>query len=98
MIRADLTEDGEALMARFITGLNPEIGEIVELQYYLEIGYLVEKAIKIKRQLKARRSQSYTSNTNRAQWRDSRTLEKRETREVPKVKGSKKYKRGGFDL
>lgn len=43
MIQAELRKDGEALLARFIAGLKFEIREIMELQYYLEIGKLVEK-------------------------------------------------------
>lgn len=49
MIYVDIREEGEALMAYFIAGLNPKISEVVELQHYLEIGDLVEKSIKIER-------------------------------------------------
>lgn len=55
MICTNIKEKGETLMAHFIVGLNPEISEVVELQYYLEIGDLVEKAIKVEKQLKAKR-------------------------------------------
>ena len=35
MIRANIEEDGEATMARFLAGLNREIANIVELQHYV---------------------------------------------------------------
>ena len=45
MIRANLEEDREATMARFLNGLNREIVEKVELQHYVEIEEMVYKAI-----------------------------------------------------
>lgn len=41
MIRADVEEDREATMARFLNGLNQEIANIVELQHYVEIEEMV---------------------------------------------------------
>lgn len=52
MIRVDLKEDSEALMACFIVGLNLDIAEKVELNHYLELGDLVKMSIKVERQLK----------------------------------------------
>ncbi|XP_071933138.1 uncharacterized protein [Coffea arabica] len=46
MIRADVHEDEEATMARFLGGLRPDIADIVELQHYLDMGELLDKAIK----------------------------------------------------
>ncbi|PKI67150.1 hypothetical protein CRG98_012478 [Punica granatum] len=37
MIRANVEEDREATMARFISGLNREIANIVELHHYVEL-------------------------------------------------------------
>jgi len=54
MIRANVEEDREATMARFLNGLNPAIADKVELQYYVEIEEIVHKAIKIEQQLKRR--------------------------------------------
>ncbi|XP_027181973.1 uncharacterized protein LOC113780366 [Coffea eugenioides] len=54
MLRADITEDREATMARFLNGLRTEIAEQVELHHYVELGDLVEKAIKIERRIKRR--------------------------------------------
>ncbi|XP_071920645.1 uncharacterized protein [Coffea arabica] len=54
MLRADIQEDREATMARFLNGLRVEIADQLELQYYVEIENMVEKAIKIEQRLKRR--------------------------------------------
>ena len=54
MMRADVHEDEEATTARFIRGLRAEIADVVELQHYLDMGELMEKAIKVERRLKRR--------------------------------------------
>ena len=38
MMRADVREDEEATMARFLGGLRPDIADFVELQLYLDMG------------------------------------------------------------
>lgn len=52
MIRANIEEDREATMARFLCGLNPDIANIVELQNYVEMEDMVSMAMKVERQLK----------------------------------------------
>ncbi|KAK8676548.1 hypothetical protein V6N13_142122 [Hibiscus sabdariffa] len=52
MIRANLNEDREATMARFLAGLNRDIAEKVDLNHYLEIEEMVHMAIKVEQQLK----------------------------------------------
>ncbi|XP_071914048.1 uncharacterized protein [Coffea arabica] len=47
MMQSDVLEDEEAIMARFLGGLLPEIADIVELQHYLDMGELLDKAIKL---------------------------------------------------
>ncbi|XP_071906059.1 uncharacterized protein [Coffea arabica] len=54
MLRADIQEDREATMARFLSGLRVEIADQLELQYYVEIDDMVDKAIKIEQRLKRR--------------------------------------------
>nr|XP_027071936.1 uncharacterized protein LOC113696750 [Coffea arabica] len=54
MLRADVQEDPEATMARFLSGLRPDIAERVELQHYMELHELVDKAIKVEQRLKRR--------------------------------------------
>ena len=43
-------------MARFLTGLNQEIQNVVELQHYVELKDMVHIAIKIENQVKRRGS------------------------------------------
>lgn len=52
MIRANVEEDREATMARFLYGLNREIQDQVELRHYLELDEMVQMAIKVELQLK----------------------------------------------
>ena len=42
MIWANMEEDREATMVRFLNGLNRDIANVVELQYYMELQYYVE--------------------------------------------------------
>ena len=52
MIRANVKEDREAIMERFLNGLNRDIANVVELQHYVELKDMVHMAIKVERQLK----------------------------------------------
>ena len=52
MIRANVEEDREATMARFLNGLNCEIADVVEMQHYVELTDMVHQAIKVEQQLK----------------------------------------------
>ena len=45
MIGANVEEDREATMARFLSGLNREIDGVVELQHYVELEVMVHMAI-----------------------------------------------------
>ncbi|PKI63647.1 hypothetical protein CRG98_015965 [Punica granatum] len=47
LIRANIEEDEEATMARFLCGLNREIANVVELQHYVEIEEMVSTAMKV---------------------------------------------------
>ena len=62
MARANIEEDREATMARFLAGLNREIQNLVELRHYVELEDMVHMAIKIENQLK-RRGSSNTHST-----------------------------------
>ena len=66
MLRADVQEDHEPTMAWFLNGLQSDIAKRLELQTYVEIGEMVDKAMKIEQILK-RRGQpqrlSYTYST-----------------------------------
>jgi hypothetical protein len=56
MIRANIIEDTEATITRFLNGLNRETCNVVELQYYVELKDMVHMAIEIERQLKRKGS------------------------------------------
>ena len=56
MIRANVEEDREATMARFLVGLNRDIANVVELQHYVELEDMVHMAIKVEQQLKRKGS------------------------------------------
>ncbi|KAL4297521.1 hypothetical protein GQ457_12G014540 [Hibiscus cannabinus] len=46
MMRANIVEDREATMAQFLSGLNTDIANVVELQHYVELDEMVHMAIK----------------------------------------------------
>ncbi|KAL4318957.1 hypothetical protein GQ457_18G008720 [Hibiscus cannabinus] len=52
MIRANIDEDREATMVRFLTGLDSDIASVVELQHYIDIDDMVHMAKKVEKQLK----------------------------------------------
>ncbi|RDY03202.1 hypothetical protein CR513_13240, partial [Mucuna pruriens] len=54
LMRAQIVEFREAIMARFLQGLNKGIQDIVELQYYTTLEELVHQATKVEFQLKRR--------------------------------------------
>jgi hypothetical protein len=64
MIRANVEEDREATMARFLSGLNRDIANIIELKHYLEVEDMVHMAMKVERQLKRKGTARYTSVSN----------------------------------
>uniref|UniRef100_A0A2N9HC42 Retrotransposon gag domain-containing protein n=1 Tax=Fagus sylvatica TaxID=28930 RepID=A0A2N9HC42_FAGSY len=64
MIRANVEEDREATMARFLSGLNRDIANIIELQHYVEVEDMVHMAMKVERQLKRKGTTRYTSVSN----------------------------------
>ncbi|PKI58993.1 hypothetical protein CRG98_020613 [Punica granatum] len=70
MIRANVEEDREATMARFISRLNREIANIVELHHYVELEELVHMAIKVESQLKkgGRSSSRFESSNSNSKW------------------------------
>ncbi|KAG7572494.1 Integrase catalytic core [Arabidopsis suecica] len=60
MLRADISEDREATMSRFLGGLNRDIQDRLETQHYVELEEMLHKAILFEQQLK-RKSNSRTS-------------------------------------
>ncbi|XP_040942305.1 uncharacterized protein [Gossypium hirsutum] len=69
MIRANVDEDREATMARFLAGLNSDIANVVELQHYVEVVDMVHVAIKVEKQLKRKgTSRTFPSTNNFQRW------------------------------
>ncbi|XP_059455030.1 uncharacterized protein LOC132185248, partial [Corylus avellana] len=71
MIRANVEEDREATMARFLNGLNREIANVVELQHYVELEDMVHMAIKVERQLKRKGTRSFQNPGSSTSWRSN---------------------------
>ena len=46
-MRANIEEETEDTMARFMSGLNPNIIDVVELQEYVELDDLLHKAVRL---------------------------------------------------
>ena len=55
MIHANIIEDRETTMTRFLNVLNQNIVNVIELQYYVKLEGMVHMAIIIERQLKRKR-------------------------------------------
>jgi len=68
LVRANIEKETEDTMAHFLSGLNPDIRYVVELQEYVELDDLLHKAVWVEQQLKrksaARRNSSNTFNQN----------------------------------
>nr|XP_027083527.1 uncharacterized protein LOC113705818 [Coffea arabica] len=76
MLRADIVKDREATMARFLNGLRPEIAELVELQNYVDMPELIDKASKIERRLKRKGNPCNPSFSAMPVWRGNPTFER----------------------
>jgi hypothetical protein len=61
MIQANVEEDRAATMARFLSGLNRDITNVVELHHYVEVEDMVHMAMKVERQLQRKAAARYTS-------------------------------------
>jgi hypothetical protein len=100
LIRANVKEDREATMARFLNGLNRDIANVVELQHYVELEDMVHMAIKVERQLKRKGTRSFqnlgSSTSWKSNWRKdegailkSKTEPPKRREEVPSVNKGK---------
>jgi hypothetical protein len=89
MIRTNVEEDREATMARFLSGLNRDIANVIELQHYVEIEDMVHMAMKVERQLKRKGTARYTlvfNTTWKSKWDRNDSAEARRKTEPPKGK------------
>lgn len=92
MIRAIIEEDREVTMARFVAGFNQDIQEIFDLQHYVEIEDLVQKAKKVEKQLRSRKSKASSSSNGRPNWSENRIYDRREDKATPRSKECEKNK------
>ncbi|XP_057418510.1 uncharacterized protein LOC130712707 [Lotus japonicus] len=77
MMRANIEEDREATMARFIGGLKKEIADVVELQYYVEMEDLLHKAVQVEKQLKSKTSSKFSSSSStswKSNWKNNKAI------------------------
>ena len=54
ILHADVQEDKEVTMTRFLNSLRSKIAERVEFQHYMEIHQLVDKVVKVEQRFKRR--------------------------------------------
>lgn len=52
MMKANVKEEREATMTRFLSGLNTEFANVIELQNYVELEDIVHMEMKMEQQLK----------------------------------------------
>ena len=57
MLKIELEESEEVMIARFVSGLRKDIQDIVELQEYSSLGSLIHLAMKVEAQLAKKNSQ-----------------------------------------
>ncbi|XP_056855327.1 uncharacterized protein LOC130504721 [Raphanus sativus] len=77
MLRADIQEDQEATMARFMGGLNRDIMDRLEVHHYVEMEELLHKAIMFEQQLKRRSYKSSYGASKPHYQKDEKTRESR---------------------
>ena len=87
MIRANVEEDREATMARFLSGLNQQIQDRVEMQHYVELEDMVHMAIKVERLLKRRGSRRAAQDSFHHH-HGSQIMQKRRKTRLPSLKSS----------
>jgi hypothetical protein len=56
IIQANVVEDRETIVARFLNRLNKDIANVVKLQYYMELKDIVHMVMNMKRHIKMRGS------------------------------------------
>ncbi|KAH9734857.1 hypothetical protein KPL71_017535 [Citrus sinensis] len=93
MIQANIEEEREATMVRFLHGLNQDIANVVDLQHYVELEDMVHMAMKMEQQLKKKgsiRTNLGSSSSWKSKWsKDEKVVSK------PKIELIKDHKEGG---
>jgi hypothetical protein len=89
MIWANVEEGQKATMTRFLSGLNRDIANVIELQHYVEIEDMVHMAMKVERQFKRKWTAKYTSVSSTiwiSKWDRNDPAEAKRKTEPPKGK------------
>jgi hypothetical protein len=63
MIRYDVVEQEKQMIARYLSGLHVEISDVVQLQPYWTYNDICKLAMKVEKQLKEKRGNSFRSFT-----------------------------------
>ncbi|RDX93481.1 hypothetical protein CR513_24251, partial [Mucuna pruriens] len=71
IIRANILEDQEATMTRFLNWLNCDMADVVEMHQYVELQEMVHQAIKVEQQLNRRNSLKKNSDSSYFQWKNN---------------------------
>ncbi|XP_021887139.1 uncharacterized protein LOC110806550 [Carica papaya] len=91
MTRANIEEDPEATMARFLGGLKREIADVVELQHYMDFEEMLHMAKKVEKQLKRKSGSSKFSSTQ-SSWKGNNMNKKDDVKKAE----SKKFEPKSF--
>ena len=75
MLRADIQQDREATMARFMGGLSRDTMDTLEVHHYVEMEELLHKAIMFEQQLKRRSYKSSYGASKPHNQKDKKTRE-----------------------
>ena len=89
MTRANIEENREAKITRFLVGLNQEIQNVVELQHYVGFEDMIHIAIKIENQVKRRGSSNkqFAPSPSSSTWKSSQwRKEEKPPNTKPKIK------------
>ncbi|KAK0572561.1 hypothetical protein LWI29_033492 [Acer saccharum] len=95
MIRANVEEDREATMARFLNGLNRDIANVVELQHYVELNDMVHMAVKVEQQLKRKSSTRVGQHSGSSPWKPNWNKRDDQPSFKAKTEPVKDHKAGG---
>lgn len=100
MIQANMEEDREVTMARFLFGLNWEIRDRAEMHHYVELKDMVHMVIKVEQQLKRESGIQATPNLRNVILKSNSSSKevKLETSTSPKPKSEPKSQIASRDL
>ena len=91
MMRALIRESEPTTIARFLSGLNLEIRDRVELLHYQDLNDLIQLCIKVEQQIlrktSSHRENSYSNSYRKEEYKGEESVSKEKPRETPKNVG-----------